>query len=75
MNTCGTCKYLGEAILIFNDNFEDVPTPFHPCMWIKHNKDFDYHIEANACVVDGSGYHAALCVREDFGCLSWEPKE
>lgn len=27
----------------------------------------------SACVVDYSGYYAALCVKDDFGCVLWEP--
>ena len=27
--------------------------------------------EELAYVVDGSGYYAALCVSEDFGCSQW----
>lgn len=29
----------------------------------------------HAAVVDGSGYFAALKVREDFGCIDWEEKK
>lgn len=31
--------------------------------------------EAQACVVDGSGYHAALLTRPTFGCSQHTPKE
>ena len=30
---------------------------------------------ALACVVDGSGYHAALLTRSSFGCVLHQPKE
>ena len=29
-------------------------------------------LTAVAGVVDGSGYHAALCVSDEFGCNQWE---
>lgn len=31
--------------------------------------------KAPACVVDGSGYHAALLTRPTFHCAAHEPKE
>ncbi len=72
MNTCGTCKYRGANI---ND---EVPTTFFLCDLIKHNNRMERDLgEAkgeHAAVVDGSGYYAALCVEEDFGCNRWEPK-
>lgn len=30
---------------------------------------------AKACVIDGSGYFAALCTRETFGCVLHEGRE
>jgi hypothetical protein len=31
-------------------------------------------LTAKAIVIDGSGYYAALCVDDDFGCNQWEAK-
>lgn len=32
----------------------------------------EFRDDHKAVVVDGSGYHAALMIREDFGCVLWE---
>lgn len=73
MNTCATCKHFGPAVTEWSeDEFNDVPTRFHVCQWIEHNKDAVAHWPKAAYVKDGSGYMAALCVRDDFGCIDWE---
>lgn len=82
MNKCGTCKYFGEEVMQWSDG-TGLPTGLHTCDRIKHSNFYDYddpaeydRIEADlADVVDGSGYQAALRVREDFGCVLWEAKE
>ncbi len=66
MNTCGTCKFFGPASR--ND------PRFHPCELIKHGNE-THATEADkgiAFVEDGSGYYAALCVKDEFGCNQWE---
>ncbi len=78
---CGDCKYLGEEILIDvwddkADDFQpDVPSGYHQCQRIKHCKNFDRVLEmqAQAVVVDGSGYYGAIRVIKDFGCVAFEP--
>jgi len=32
----------------------------------------DEVLSTHAIAVDGSGYYAALCVDDDFGCIEWE---
>lgn len=68
MNTCETCKYFGDEL---RDDSHHVPTGYHVCAWVKQNVYGD--ATGDAVVVDGSGYFAALCVKEDFGCNKWEP--
>lgn len=76
---CGTCKYKGkpikkvshadygqgEACEKFGDHFL--------CELIK-SPDEEVEKIPNAFVVDASGYFAALCVDDDFGCVKWEEK-
>lgn len=78
--TCGNCRFRGEELLSFNPGtIEHQPSGFFPCERVKHDKGLggitpgmpDYK-GSGAVVVDGSGYHAALCVEEDFGCNKWE---
>lgn len=78
MNTCGTCRFFGpvENALTDYSGDEDVPSTYHKCLLLKHlNKDQSYCEEAPAGVIDGSGYFAALCVHEDFGCNQWQPAD
>lgn len=85
--TCGTCKHKGENLVVRGEDLQDKPTRFFLCELIKHNdsagagmhgsffSEDRSHEESQgkgAFVVDGSGYHAALCVEEDFGCNKWE---
>ena len=70
MNTCGTCKHRGKNIR---------ETKYFLCNQVKHgNSDTKESTESvagkGAYVVDGSGYYAALCVEDDFGCNKWEAK-
>lgn len=68
MNTCGTCKYLGEPAT--NDYN---PEGYHICSLIEHVQPYPIPKDV-AVVVDASGYYAALCVKEEFGCNQWEAK-
>lgn len=82
MNTCGTCKYFGEPREIdwwdSETEQEGTITKFHVCDLIKHinggNTDRKASADAAAGVVDGSGYFAAFCVSDEFGCNQWKPR-
>lgn len=81
MNTCGTCKYRGEPVEheYWDEKKDDLVTrqTYFLCDLIKHingdGGEKDYAPGMGAGVKDGSGYYAALCVEEDFGCNKWEP--
>lgn len=49
---------------------------FFLCDRVKHIQQPDWAApelgEDNVFVIDGSGYYAALCVEDDFGCNKWE---
>lgn len=78
MNTCGTCKYFGPLVTELTDysGDEDVPSTYHTCLLLKHlNGRKHYSEEAPAGVIDGSGYWAAFCVHEEFGCNQWLPPQ
>jgi hypothetical protein len=47
---------------------------FFLCGRIKHKVDLEDHeaVAEHAITIDGSGYYAALCVDDDFGCNQWE---
>ena len=69
---CGKCKHKGEPI----EN-AGKPTTYFLCHLIEHLNTYrpeEYRPGLGAGAVDGSGYHAALCVENDFGCNRWEPK-
>ena len=81
MNTCGTCKFWGDA-----PDRCDPRGPkgeeFRPCKRIKMQEidmeaesDAEWHgVISNPCsavAVDGSGYYAAIKCRSDFGCVEW----
>ena len=73
MNTCGTCKYFGvdrKGMRPGADTTESIyiPAPYKVCGFMEMEPT-----DAVACVVDGSGFYAALCVSEDFGCNQWAP--
>lgn len=71
MNNCGTCKYFGSKCGWDEDVDDVLESNFHVCTLIKHNEHFKSKFEGMACVIDGSGYTATLCVKEDFGCNQW----
>lgn len=70
--TCGSCKYRGEIIL--NNDFVD--SGYFLCDRIKQRLShgcYDLYPKGEKAIVkDGSGYYAALCVENDFGCILWE---
>ena len=72
MKTCGTCKYFGPDE---PDSAWGEESRFRKCM-LMENRAFERSesIQASAYVEDGSGYYAALCVSEDFGCTEWTPQ-
>lgn len=73
--TCGTCKYKGGAITKMDDDtFKDVDTGYFVCDLIKHGTKEEHNPGQQAMVIDGSGYYAALCVEDDFGCVKWEAR-
>ncbi len=78
MTTCGTCKHRGENIVKEgwrDGNYDlDKPTTFFFCTRIQHDDMWCYDKGDGAVVTDGSGYFAALCVEDDFGCNKWEGK-
>lgn len=74
MNTCGTCKYLGKALTRFDVDYNTVEPVYYQCDLIKHTGGSDYEMNQSgtiAGVIDGSGYFAALCVKNEFGCNQW----
>ncbi len=50
------------------------PAGLRVCNRIKDKPTNEELALTGALVADGSGYFAALCVAEDFGCIRWEPK-
>lgn len=73
MSTCGTCKYRGAEPIETSWGGRD-STTFHECRRVRHDTEWRYRSGDRVVVVDGSGYHAALCVEDSFGCNLWEPK-
>ena len=78
--TCGTCAFRGTPILIPGDEdsgWADRESSYFCCDRVKFNDNARNEIkgEQSAFVMDGSGYFAALCVEEDFGCNQWSIKE
>ena len=82
MNTCGTCRHFGPLINggDWDDEKDDYVdnVRYHKCLYLEHLNDYrdvdGYHWKDNpkpAGVMDGSGYYAAMCVTEDFGCNQW----
>lgn len=77
MNTCGTCKYFGEPVTELqrydDDTLDPIPSKFHKCELLKmiRGEDEQDRLAIPAAVIDGSGYFAALCVKEEFGCNQW----
>lgn len=81
MNTCGTCKFFGaiEELSYWEEDSDDEVENkrLHVCGLLKHlNENTESKMAAMtapAGVIDGSGYHAAFCVSEEFGCNQWQP--
>lgn len=77
-NLCGGCKYFGEEVMQLDDDYNEIPTGIHTCDRIKQIDWSGYYDDVpteDAFVQDGSGYFAALRVRDNFGCVKWEKKE
>ena len=82
MNTCGTCKYFGRAreqgLFTEDGNYEEQSAQYHVCDLIQHINGYDRETTPNsqqvAGVIDGSGWFAALCVTDEFGCNQWTAK-
>jgi hypothetical protein len=72
--TCGTCKFRGKPVEYKGWSEDEKPTSYFLCDRIKHDTEWAYLAGQGALVEDGSGYHAALCVEDDFGCNKWEAK-
>jgi hypothetical protein len=77
MNTCKTCKFKGEEISVWDYELDEPiekNTGYFSCNRIKHGgvKDDNHKLGNQACVVDGSGYYAALITEDTFGCILWE---
>ena len=82
---CGTCKFKGEIITTSNaripyDEWADNIDPIKQSLSESFLCDRINMVDENtnktpsAFVADGSGYFAALCVYDDFGCVKWEVK-
>ncbi len=80
MNTCATCKHF----IVPKDQYSRLESKAalpHVCGKIRAavESDEDGSLPSaqtdKAYTEDGSGYYAAIRVREDFGCVLWEPKE
>jgi hypothetical protein len=67
--------FRGEVINKNDEDYDPVPTSYFLCDLIGHDYDYDYEEGLGAAVTDGSGYFAALCVEEDFGCNRWEHEQ
>lgn len=73
---CGNCKYKGEVLTTYDEEeYKDVPNSYFRCNRIVHDQGWKFKQGLKALVIDGSGYYAALCVEDDFGCIEWKPKE
>ena len=74
MNTCGTCRFFGNRCdPVMNEEYDLVDSDYHVCDFVEQAQYFKSWKNA-AHVIDGSGYYAALCVKEDFGCNQWQAK-
>jgi hypothetical protein len=75
---CKDCKFLGEPYVHMRwsqGDEPDIETPYHVCNFVKHINEGHDVPTGDVGVIDGSGYYAALVVRDDFGCIHFEPKE
>jgi hypothetical protein len=78
MNTCGTCKHLGDEreLTHYDSEGDDLPdTKYRVCGLLKHLNEHGSVSQRVAGVIDGSGYFAAFCVTEDFGCNQWSARD
>jgi len=79
---CGACRHFGLALTsnyeTSDGNVKESDSRYHTCKRVKHLETLGTTgLSAGtdvAHVVDGSDYHAALIVAEDFGCTLWETK-
>ena len=80
MNTCGTCKYKGNTITRTDYDTDDcIPVTTATGYFLCDRAEMLDPMEVpvigrKVLVADGSGYYAALCVEDDFGCNQWEGK-
>lgn len=76
MNTCGTCKYFGAGPERTDRDEMEEWGPYKVCGFLEMAT---YRCELTEGIVaylkDASGYYAALCVSQDFGCNQWVTKE
>lgn len=70
---CGNCKHRGDEPLERGWGGGGIST-FYECKRVSHDQGEQYKEGARAVVIDGSGYHARLCVENTFWCLLWEQK-
>lgn len=77
MNTCGECRFRGDELESYDSKLgRDAKNGSFLCGKIEHDNDPEFRKSSDkATVIDGSGYYAALCVAEDFGCVLWEPRD
>lgn len=75
MNTCGTCKHLGKALTVFDDEDNEVPTGYHECALLDLKRKEQKAPPPLAYAQDASDYRAVLCVKTEFGCIEWEQSE
>lgn len=87
MNKCGTCKFFSDKladIRYFAESsgheVEEVKNNrLHICSLLKHLNEDTYSkmaaMTAPAGTIDDSGYYAAFCVSEDFGCNQWQARD
>jgi hypothetical protein len=74
MNTCGTCKHLGDEVSDYHDG-DYGPTGYHKCNLIDLDRKEQKVPPVLAYAQDGSDYVAVLCVRTEFGCVEWTARE
>ncbi len=81
MQTCGTCRFIKREereLTRWDDAKGDEEVAvFHVCGRLAHLNHYRDEKERKlsdqvAGIVDGSGYFAALCVTDEFGCNQWE---
>ena len=87
MNTCSTCRHWEQdpdfsncvhrlCVRVPHDTKCDHLKAGEDPYWEEErNETIDGILSQPALVVDGSGYHAELLTRADFGCTLWEGKD